>query len=720
MARAAGPELDWETIMNKRTLLGIAVLLTALVSVSGCGTNDTAAFGNIVVLTITDPIDACTASNVVLTGINFLSEHGDGLIIRFEATVGEPFMVDGMPSAVIEVPGTAITNEHIDFLSPIALNSVSCTITIILPGGASGSSALGQANLVAGQQGPPLALNDDYSNLLLVIGNVLLDSATSSVLDNDIPAGCRPEPSKPGAGGVPARLVGHTIARYDATTAMGGDVVMNMTDGTFTYNPPVGYEGPDTFTYEMTDGNVVSNTATVTLFVEEMVWFVDDTAPPGGDGRFTDPLDSLFAFDNLQPPVDVGVDDLPQNDDTIFIYRGTGNTYDGGVRLLDGQRLYGEGTELNFFATIIVPEGLRPTITNSGIAIGVTAGVDCVILASGNRVTGLNIDMVPGNGIAGFGIAGPTLIDRVDITAVQGSGIWLREISGTHQIGDPAAGLTPCVVIDGAGFAGIDLDNFGQTPDLRAAVLGGIVEVVDTDINDAFVGITAQHVDLFVDRTQIGMETAMVTNGIQYFNSSNVACSLTVTNTNIFNVAGTPGANGDGIQVQGFGLGLTTVTIAMVNIHASNEALDIQNFAFGQGATLMNVAVDSCGLQRTTAGYTVVVSGFDSDATAITQFREPFVIGNGSAQGLFFEGLTFDADGDVSNGVTQVDGDRWRVGDGAAGRVLGTASFFGESVNGDLLIDTYDVFQTAGNASGIDNLGLVTITVTTSNVDNVP
>ena len=40
--------------------------------------------------------------------------------------------------------------------------------------------------------------------------------------------------------------------------------------------------------------------ATVNILVQEMVWFINDQVPDGGDGRFTDPLNSLFAFDAIQ------------------------------------------------------------------------------------------------------------------------------------------------------------------------------------------------------------------------------------------------------------------------------------------------------------------------------------------------------------------------------------------------------------------------------------
>jgi hypothetical protein len=48
--------------------------------------------------------------------------------------------------------------------------------------------------------------------------------------------------------------------------------ILKLTDselGLFTYTPTSGYTGTDSFTYEATDGNLISNTATATITVEK-------------------------------------------------------------------------------------------------------------------------------------------------------------------------------------------------------------------------------------------------------------------------------------------------------------------------------------------------------------------------------------------------------------------------------------------------------------------
>jgi Bacterial Ig domain len=75
-------------------------------------------------------------------------------------------------------------------------------------------------------------------------------------------------------------------------SAFGGSVTLNA-DGTFTYISAVGFEGTDTFTYTLRDtgldaiaGNAddLTDTGTVSITVGPAVWFIDNTAAPGGNG----------------------------------------------------------------------------------------------------------------------------------------------------------------------------------------------------------------------------------------------------------------------------------------------------------------------------------------------------------------------------------------------------------------------------------------------------
>src|SRR6185436_9471136 len=115
----------------------------------------------------------------------------------------------------------------------------------------------------------PVATNDTFP--VTVAGNVRINSANLStpfsVVSNDF-LGVNPT---------------STITAFDATTANGGQIVMttSVADiGKFTYNPPAGFEGTDTFTYTLSDNpNVLTaalnRTATVSITVSGMIWFIN-------------------------------------------------------------------------------------------------------------------------------------------------------------------------------------------------------------------------------------------------------------------------------------------------------------------------------------------------------------------------------------------------------------------------------------------------------------
>lgn len=60
---------------------------------------------------------------------------------------------------------------------------------------------------------------------------------------------------------------GLTLTTYDNVSIQGGTVTMNMTNGTYTYMPPMNFSGIDTFTYTVKDqaGNLSVATVTITV-----------------------------------------------------------------------------------------------------------------------------------------------------------------------------------------------------------------------------------------------------------------------------------------------------------------------------------------------------------------------------------------------------------------------------------------------------------------------
>lgn len=95
---------------------------------------------------------------------------------------------------------------------------------------------------------PPTANDDFYigkKNTLLVVNNI------NGVLANDTDD----------TGSL-------TVSNFDSTTANGGDVSMN-TNGSFTYMPPVDFEGVDTFNYTARDQDFLTDAAVVHITVKD-------------------------------------------------------------------------------------------------------------------------------------------------------------------------------------------------------------------------------------------------------------------------------------------------------------------------------------------------------------------------------------------------------------------------------------------------------------------
>jgi hypothetical protein len=242
--------------------------------------------------------------------------------------------------------------------------------------------------LVAGSvQTQPIANNDTYA----VLGNVdIQPNAANGLLAND----CDPD-NGPGCSSTGLTASG------PSTTTQNGNITINA-DGSFTYNPAPGFTGADTVTYTVTDGSGKTDTAVATFNVAGTIWFVKSDAATNGDGRLTSPFNCLrgpLCFDSTTTG---GAADDPG--DNIFLYA-SATTYNGGLTLLNAQKLIGQGATgtLDGDAGVTLPPNSDPTFPT--LNANPTTVTITTVAASTN---GVNIAAGNSNTLRGFTVGNTT------------------------------------------------------------------------------------------------------------------------------------------------------------------------------------------------------------------------------------------------------------------------------------------------------------------------
>ncbi|HYH84746.1 MAG TPA: Ig-like domain-containing protein, partial [Pyrinomonadaceae bacterium] len=313
-------------------------------------------------------------------------------------------------------------------------------------------------------QTQPIAANDSYN----VLGNIRIQpNAASGLLAND----CDPD------NGGTCSSAGLS-ASGPSSSAQGGDVTVNA-DGSFSYNPPAGFEGADSFTYTVTDASGHNDTATATFTVNEMVWFVDNTAAPGGDGRLTNPFNSLAPLN--------GAGDPDESFDVIYVLQGAG-AYGGGIVLEDNQRLAGQGTSLDaalavYGITVPPHSDARPAAT--GAPTLANAGGDVITLANSNHVSYINASAVApaSSAISSNAAGGSTVVDNVGASASgAANGVGLLNHAGALSVTNSSvsSNSTGTAVLANGGSTGITFtsttvsQNVGRVVDIQNRTGGAV------------------------------------------------------------------------------------------------------------------------------------------------------------------------------------------------------------------------------------------------------
>ncbi|HBB88705.1 MAG TPA: hypothetical protein DC047_13930 [Blastocatellia bacterium] len=262
----------------------------------------------------------------------------------------------------------------------------------------------------------PIAKADAYT----ASGNIAISIAAPGVLSNDIDpmTGTNAGLTVTEVQGLPAN-----VGVATSTTAVGRGAVngsVNMAgNGSFTYEPPPGFTGSDTFTYKSSEGTL-TDTNTVTITISNMVWFIKNTGGGSNRGTFSDPFTTIATFNTANA---AGGATDPKNGDIVSLRTGTYSEADG-VNLRNTQKLIGEAIQFNTVFTADSNSNSAYTTfagaTNTAPTVNATAG-NGIDLADSNTVRGLNVGTTPGFfGFNGTAVGSPT-INTVNKTGTGGA-----------------------------------------------------------------------------------------------------------------------------------------------------------------------------------------------------------------------------------------------------------------------------------------------------------
>ena len=533
------------------------------------------------------------AANVVVTFNEPVTVTGDWVTIVCGATTYNVTGAGGATVlAVTDADPVYTLNPAVDFPGGATCN-VTVVATLVTDDDTADPPDNMAANFTSSFTIAPLALADAYNST----GNVGIsvpDGATD-LLGNDQGTGLTVDQVQGSAANVGVAT--------DTTAAGLGGVKGSVTvaaNGSFTYTPPPGFTGADTFTYRNKDASSNSNTVTVTITVADMIWFIDSASAATGDnGTLDNPYKTLAAFDTAN----TGAAPAPQPGQSIFLATGTGD-YTGGVGLRNSQTLVGQGagdTIANI--TGITPAANSKTLPTTGgtdpvIADGAGNGID---LASANTVRGLNIGTTSGTGLNGTAVGalavsevailgtgggvdisnGATISVALDsLTSTGGDGIRVQSTAGPATftvtgMADINTAAGDAIDIDGSpgvtfNFGSIDID--GGTANGIDINAGAGFNVTGTTTID---GVTGDGIEVTstgapdnydFGSTTIGGSSAPGGAGVDITGSGGATFTFDALSATTTSGAGLSANNGGTITVNGSANAITTTTGVGVNI----------------------------------------------------------------------------------------------------------------------------------------------------------
>ncbi|MGR3811672.1 Ig-like domain-containing protein [Jiulongibacter sp. NS-SX5] len=262
----------------------------------------------------------------------------------------------------------------------------------------------------------PLARPDNYQSLSNIGIEII---ATTGLLANDADIDAKSKPIKIVKVGSSFSVDKDTSAFFQ--TAFSG-LAKIESNGSFEYHPAAGYNGTDSFYYEISDGDSLTPNvrAKVSITVggvgSPVVWFVDAT-----NGDDTNGDGSLYApFKTLNPLN--GGSDPDGNNDIIYLY--SGNYTVSAFTLEGSQKLIGQGVALNLTEFGLLAPSYSENIPSQGSNPILNSTTDGLILNSDNIIRGLTVGNCSGVAIKSSTLnVGALKVSSVEVNNAAGGGL---------------------------------------------------------------------------------------------------------------------------------------------------------------------------------------------------------------------------------------------------------------------------------------------------------
>ena len=322
-------------------------------------------------------------------------------ITSFDAGSGAVAVPSGSSASTAFIGGTlTVFSDGNWTLTGQPFNTGTATFTYTITNSAGSSPAT--VTLMVGQ--PAVCTNDAYT----ATGNVSINTATSAgndVLQNDT------------GNAISVTEVQGVGANVGANIATANSGTVNMTSaGEFTYDPPVGFTGNDTFTYTIDNASMTPSTCTVTVTVSDMIYFMDSSASAGGNGTLARPFQTI-AEHNGAPPIANSFLYVEDNGSVI---------YSGNLQLVSGQTVIGEGATGTLFGAgsrtgiTLAPLSVTvPSLTGSATNLAEfnNTGGNAITVNSNNTIVGIRVGLTSGYAFIDNGSSIGTLsIQQSEIT----------------------------------------------------------------------------------------------------------------------------------------------------------------------------------------------------------------------------------------------------------------------------------------------------------------